>query len=308
MGKSQYFSIWKCFRCFCTQGSWGSAHSFVPFLVTRLPGEKQHLGAQLEQQRACAGSRWQHPGYPWLYPVPLPDHPRTHLRCCPGCCTPTPVSGGYSHHCRQGALAAGAVGGGDESAWHGAAQVAEAADGGDSACGGRETAPVRSHAVADALPEVPRGFTITCAVSSQDSPWKPSSLRLSPSTGDDHSLPALPLDTKVPLVGMGLSPGEGQQTWRLGGHSNTGVTEIGLSWGADGHEKQSGQGGCRDLHGVAVAKGTTSRAGAGVAAGLFSARCSATAATALLLFLAAGWVQGFKERKWGNYVRIAQFF
>lgn len=58
---------------------------------------------------------------------------------------------------------------------------------------------------------------------------------------------------------------------------------MGLSWGADGHKEQGSQGGCRDLHGAAGAEGTKSRAGAAVAAGLSSARCSAPAASALLL-------------------------
>ena len=113
-------------------------------------------------------------------------------------------------------------------------------------------------------------------------------------------------------MGMGLSPREGQQTWLLGGLINAGDTETGLSQGADGHEEQSGQGGCEDLHGAAGAEGTTSGAGAGVAAGLSSAQCSAPAAAALLLS-PGPWVgAAFQEKKmsasyWGNYVRIAQF-
>lgn len=174
-----------------------------------------------------------------------------------------------------------------------------------------ETAPVRPHTVAEALPGPPRGFAITCAVLPGDTPWKPPSPRLSPSTGDDHPLLAL-MDTRVPSVGRGLSPREGWQTCHLGGRSNAGVTEMGLSRGADGHEEQSGQGGYGDLHGTAGTKGTTSGAGAGVAAGLSSARCSAPAAAALLLS-SSHWVHtGFQGKKihasyWGNYVRITQF-
>lgn len=113
-------------------------------------------------------------------------------------------------------------------------------------------------------------------------------------------------------MGTGLSPREGPQTWLLGGGSNTGVTKIGLSWGADGHEEQSGQGGCRDLHGAVWPKETVHGAGAGVAAGLSSARCLAPAAAVLLLFPGCWVGTGFQGNKMiashqGNYARIAQF-
>lgn len=37
VGKGQFFRVWKCFRCPCTQGARGSAHRSFFFLVTRLP-------------------------------------------------------------------------------------------------------------------------------------------------------------------------------------------------------------------------------------------------------------------------------
>ena len=172
-GKGQYSSIWKCSRCACTQGAWGSTHSSLPFLVTRLPGENQRWGTQPGQRGACAGSHWQRPRCPWPCPLPPPGHPRTRLGLCPDCCTLTPSSVGYSHHRWLCALAAGPVGGGDEPAWDGVLRVAEAT----AVCGGRETAPVRPHTAAEALPGAPRGFAITCAVSPRDTPWKPPSPR-----------------------------------------------------------------------------------------------------------------------------------
>lgn len=40
-GKSQKSTISKSFRCFCTQRALGSAHTSLPFLMTRLLGKKQ---------------------------------------------------------------------------------------------------------------------------------------------------------------------------------------------------------------------------------------------------------------------------
>lgn len=112
---------------------------------------------------------------------------------------PTPGSVGYSHHGWMAAEAAGGVGRSDESAWDRTAHVAEAAVGGDVVCGDRETALVRPHIVAEALPGAPRGLTITCAASPRHTPWKPG----------DHPLSALPMDMRIPSMGMGLSPREG---------------------------------------------------------------------------------------------------
>lgn len=171
----------------------------LPFLVTRLPGKKQRWVSWLGQWNACSGSPWQCPGCPWLCPLPPPSHPWTCLGPCLLRHTPTPGSGGYSHHCRHAAAAAGVFDGDDDTAWDRAARVAEAAGHEEGVCGGRETAPVRPHSMAEALPRTPKEIAITCAVSPGDTPCKPPSPRLSPRT--DHPLPALPVDTGATFIG-----------------------------------------------------------------------------------------------------------
>lgn len=95
------------------------------------------------------------------------------------------------------------------------------------------------------------------------------------------SCPSPPHSPRSPLTGMGLSGHHGGSSRAAvahaapGGRGDAGLTEMGLGWGAGGHEEESDQGGCGDLHGAAGAQGSASGAGAGGAAGLSSARCSA---------------------------------
>ena len=202
-GKGQFFTVWKCFRCACTQGAWGSAHSSFFFLVTRLPGENPRWGARPGQRGACAGSCQQRPGCPRPCPRPPPGHPRG---TAPAIAAQAPRSGGYSHHPWLAAAAAGDVDGGDEAPRDGALLVAEAAGGGDTVCEGRErqTALVRPQATAQALAPpafgVPQGFAISrvpphlasysLAVAPQETPGpKPESQhwRWSPAPSPPHS-------------------------------------------------------------------------------------------------------------------------
>lgn len=171
----------------------------LPFLVTTLPGKKQCWVSWLGQQKVCSGSHWQCPGCPWLCPLPRAGHPWTCLGLCPGHRTPNPGSGGYSHHCRLAAAAIGFFNGDNETAWDGTGRVGEATGHEEVVCGGRGAAPVRPHAMAEALCRTPREFAITCPVFPGDTPWKPPSPRLSPRT--DHPLPAVPMDMRVVFSG-----------------------------------------------------------------------------------------------------------